>query len=93
MQTPVDPGGRPIERRRFVRLLVGGIAVSTLAMVVTPFVGFLIPPRRTASSVGGSPLLVGATDDTGPGRSTVVALAGMRALTALQSGEIGLDDG
>jgi cytochrome b6-f complex iron-sulfur subunit len=76
MQTPVDPGGRPIERRRFVRLLVGGIAVSTLSMVVTPFIGFLIPPRRTASSAAGGPLLVGATDDIGSGRSKVVALAG-----------------
>jgi cytochrome b6-f complex iron-sulfur subunit len=72
----VDPVGRPIERRRFVRLLLGGIAVSTLSMVAAPFISFLIPPKRTSSTGGGGPLLVGTTDDIGPGRSKVVALGG-----------------
>ena len=80
----VDPVDRPIERRRFVRLLLGGIVVSTLSMVVAPLVGFLIPPRRTASTAGGGRVLVGTTDDIGPGRSKVVAL-GSKPVIVLNS--------
>ncbi len=70
----VDPIGRPIERRRFVKLLLGVSILSTLSMVVAPVIGFLIPPRKTAASAGGGRLLVGTTDEIGPGRSKVVAL-------------------
>ena len=80
----VDPVGRPIERRRFVRLLLGFSVVSTLSMVATPFIGFLIPPRRTGGSAGGGPLLVGTTDEIGPGRSKVVAL-GAKPVIVLNS--------
>ena len=80
----VAPVGRPIERRRFVRLLVGGIAVSTLSMVVTPIIGFLVPPRRSGATAGGGRLLVGTTDDIGPGRSKVVAL-GSKPVIVLNS--------
>ncbi len=69
----VDPVGRPISRRRFVRLLLGWSIVSTLAMLVAPVIGFLIPSRQAAGG-GGGRLLVGSTDDIGPGRSKVVAL-------------------
>jgi len=68
----VDPVGRPISRRRFVRLLLGWSIVSTLAMIAAPIIGFLVPPRQTGA--GGGRLLVGTTDDIGPGRSKVVAL-------------------
>ncbi len=69
----VDPADPPVSRRRFVRLLLGWSIVSTAAMVAVPVIGFLIPPRgRTAG--GGGRLLVGTTDDIGPGRSKVVAL-------------------
>lgn len=80
----VDPVGRPIERRRFVRLLLGGIAFSTLSMIVTPFIGFLMPPRRTSSTGGGGPLLVGTLDEIRRGRSKVVAL-GAKPVIVLNS--------
>jgi Rieske Fe-S protein len=69
----VDPVGRPISRRRFVRLLLGWSIVSTLSIVVTPVIGFLMPPRKAAFAAGGR-ILVGTTDEIGPGRSKVVAL-------------------
>lgn len=78
----VDPIGRPIERRRFVRLLLGWSIVSTLSIVVAPVIGFLIPPRQPAA--GGGRLLVGTTDDIGPGRSKVVAL-GAKPVIVLNS--------
>ena len=78
----VDPIGRPIERRRFVRLLLGWSIVSTLSIVVAPVIGFLIPPRQPAAA--GGRLLVGATDDIGPGRSKIVAL-GSKPVIVLNS--------
>ena len=78
----VDPIGRPIERRRFVRLLLGWSIVSTLSIVVAPVIGFLIPPRQPAAA--GGRLLVGTTDDIGPGRSKVVAL-GAKPVIVLNS--------
>ena len=70
----VDSIGLPIARRRFVKLLLGVPILSTLAMVVTPVIGFLIPPRQTPASASGGRLLVGTTDEIGPGRSRVLAL-------------------
>lgn len=90
---PVDPVARSISRRRLVRLLLGWSIVTSVAMVVAPVIGFLIPPRQP-SAAGGGRLLVGTTDEIGPGRSKVVALGakpvivlngpqGMRAFSAV----------
>lgn len=78
----VDPVGRPISRRRFVRLLLGWSILSTLSMVAAPVIGFLFPPRQPAA--GGGRLLVGAIDNIGPGRSKVVAL-GSKPVIVLSS--------
>ena len=69
----VDPVGRPVARRGFMRLMLGWAALSTLAMVVAPVVGFLVPSRRSVAA-GGGRLLVGTTAEIGPGRSKVVGL-------------------
>ena len=89
----VESVDRPVSRRRFVRVLLGFSAVSTLSMVVAPVIGFLIPSRKRAAGAAGR-LLVGTVDDFGPGRSKVVALGskpvivlnspkGMRAFSAI----------
>lgn len=69
----VDPAGRPMGRRRFIRMLLGFSALSTLAMVVTPIVGFLIPPRTAGAGAGGR-VLAGTTTDLPIGNGKVVAM-------------------
>lgn len=67
--------GEPPEfgRRRFLRFLLGLSAISTLAMVVTPILGFLVPPKTQGAGTGGR-LLAGTTDDIPPGQGKVVAM-------------------
>ncbi len=71
--TAVDPAGRPMGRRRFIRMLLGFSAFSTLAMVVTPIVGFLIPPRTVGAGAGGR-VLAATTADLPIGNGKVVAM-------------------
>ena len=69
----LDPTGRPMGRRRFIRMLLGFSAFSTLAMVVTPIVGFLIPPRTAGAGAGGR-VLAATTADLPIGHGKVVAM-------------------
>jgi cytochrome b6-f complex iron-sulfur subunit len=71
--TAVDPAGPPLGRRRFIKMLLGFSVVSTVAMVVTPIVGFLIPPR-TAGAGGGGRVLAGKLADLPIGSGEVVAM-------------------
>jgi Rieske Fe-S protein len=68
-----EPIAQPIPRRRFVKQLLGLSVLSTLAMVVTPIVGFLIPPKTAGGGTGGR-LLAGTTDDIAQGEAKVVAM-------------------
>ena len=61
-----------LDRRRFVKGLLGFSILSTLAMVVTPVVGFLMPRKTTSGSAGR--VLVGTTSTLDPERGKVVAL-------------------
>lgn len=71
--TTVDPAGRPMGRRRFIRLILGFSAFSTVAMVVTPIVGFLVPPKAVGAGAGGR-VLAGTTADLPIGSGKVVAM-------------------
>lgn len=71
--TAVDPAGRPMGRRRFIRMLLGFSVVSTLTMVVTPIIGFLIPPRTEGAGPGGR-VLAATTADLPIGNGKVVAM-------------------
>lgn len=71
--TAVDPAGRPMGRRRFIRMLLGFSVVSTLTMVVTPIIGFLIPPRTEGAGAGGR-VLAATTADLPIGNGKVVAM-------------------
>jgi Rieske Fe-S protein len=71
----VEPLDRPIERRRFIKALLGISLLSTLSMVAAPVIGFLFPPRTAQVGAGGR-LLVGKADAIALGHSKVVALSG-----------------
>jgi cytochrome b6-f complex iron-sulfur subunit len=73
--TPPDHQGR----RRFLRWLAGLSVVSTMVMVGTPIMGFLIPPK-TGGSSGGGKTLVGTTADVPPGEGKVVAVGSKPAI-------------
>jgi len=66
-------------RRRFLRWLLSFSVVSTLAMIATPVLGFLVPPR-TASTAGGGKVLVAKLEELPIGQGKVVALGSKPAL-------------
>jgi Rieske Fe-S protein len=59
-------------RRRFLNFLLGFSAVSTIGMIVSPVVGFLIPPR--AQGAGGGRVVAGTLQDIPANTGTVVAM-------------------
>jgi len=69
----------PNSRRRFLRWLGGLTLLSTIAMVLTPVVGFLVPSRAGRAG-GGGRTLVGTTADIPPGGGTVVAMGSQPAI-------------
>jgi len=88
-----DPASRPLGRRRFIRMLLGFSVVSTLAMVVTPLIGFLVPPKTVSTGAGGR-ILAATTADLPIGSGKVVAMgskpvivvntaAGVKAFSAI----------
>jgi cytochrome b6-f complex iron-sulfur subunit len=66
-------------RRRFLRWLAGLTVFSTLAMVLTPVIGFLAPPRAGRAAAGGK-VLVGTTADIPAGAGKVVAMGSTPAI-------------
>jgi cytochrome b6-f complex iron-sulfur subunit len=82
-----------LPRRRFLKSLLGFSIVSTLGMVVTPIVGFLVPPKTAGGAAGGR-ILAGTVADIPVGQGKVVAMgskpaivvntdAGVRAFSAI----------
>lgn len=74
-----DATGRPFSRRRFVRFLMSFSIISSIAMVITPIVGFLAP-SRTASSAAGGKVLAGTLDTLPIGAGTVVSVGSKPAI-------------
>ena len=73
-------GGEPLPtRRRFLRWLGGFTILTTLGMVVTPIVGFLLPSGNHAAG-GGGKTLVGTTADLPGGAGKVVAMGSKPAI-------------
>ena len=70
---PVAPADGLIGRRRFIRAVLGFSFLSIAAMVVTPIVGFLIPPKTESAGAGGR-ILAGTTTDIPAGTGKVVAM-------------------
>lgn len=60
-----------VGRRGFVRYLLGFSIVSTIVGVLTPIVGYVWPPSRSAQ-LGGGRVLVGPLSDIPPGQAEVL---------------------
>jgi cytochrome b6-f complex iron-sulfur subunit len=73
-QTDVEKSGR-LSRRGFVGWLMGFSITATLAGVLTPIIGYLIPPRREAD-IDQARTLVGILDDFPPNMGQVLAVGG-----------------
>lgn len=68
-----DQGTRPVGRRRVLQAILGFSIISTAAIVVTPILGFLAPPKSSGSAAGGK-VLAGTLDDIPLGQGKVVAM-------------------
>jgi Rieske Fe-S protein len=93
-----DPGvdqhlQREMGRRRFMRMLLGFSLLSTITMIATPIVGFLIPKKAEGGGAGGR-TLAAKLADLPAGSGKVVAMgsapvvvvngdAGVRAFSAV----------
>lgn len=73
---PRDPA---TSRRSFLRWLAGLTIFSTIAMVLTPIVAFLVPSRRSNAAAGGK-VLVATTPDIASGGGKVVAMGSKPAI-------------
>ena len=73
LDAPAPAAPPATTRRRFLRYLVGFSAVSTIALVFTPVVAFLVPPKTSSTGAGGK-TLVGTTADVPIGKGKVVPL-------------------
>jgi cytochrome b6-f complex iron-sulfur subunit len=71
LDSAIEQGGDRFPRRRFLGALAGFSIVSTLSMVATPILGFLIPPKSSAATAGGK-IQVGTIADIPPGQGKVV---------------------
>jgi len=79
LDAPDSATASPVSRRRMLRWLLGFSVVSTLAMVVTPVVSFLLPPKSTAAGSGGK-VPAGTTADIPPGQGKVVPVGSKPAI-------------
>lgn len=68
-----------ISRRRMLRYLLGFSALSTIGMIVTPVLGFLVPPRTRGAGPGGR-VKAGTMADIPVGKGKVVPLGGKPAI-------------
>jgi Rieske Fe-S protein len=72
-------GPRGFGRRRILRYLLGFSVISSIAMVVTPIVGFLIPTKTSSSAAGGR-VLAGSLETMPIGAGAVVAVGSKPAV-------------
>jgi cytochrome b6-f complex iron-sulfur subunit len=70
-----QPENKPVSRRGFIKYLLGFSFISTLAGVITPIIGYLLPPA-SVSAGGGGRVLVGTTQDIPIGQGKVVPVGG-----------------
>lgn len=66
-------------RRRLLRMLAGLAGVSTVAIVATPVVGFLIPTKESTNAAGGK-VAVASPTQIPPGSGKVVAVGSKPAI-------------
>lgn len=90
-QSLTDPGGADlpladdgpemprVNRRRFLRFLMSFSIVSSLAMIITPIVGFLVPTKTSSGGAGGR-VLVATLDSLPVGSGAVKAVGSKPAI-------------
>jgi cytochrome b6-f complex iron-sulfur subunit len=77
LDAATDPSGeptprvQPLPRRRFLAVLAGFSVVSMASLVITPILGFLVPPKTSGGAAGGK-VLVAKVADIPPGEGKVV---------------------
>ncbi len=71
LNATTEPSSERLPRRRFLAYLAGFSVVSMLAMVATPIIGFLVPPKSSGAAAGGK-VLVAKVADIPPGEGKVV---------------------
>lgn len=79
--SPADAGKAklPVTRRRFLRFLMSFSIISSIAMIITPIVGFLVP-TKTSSGGGGGRVLVAQLDSLPVGSGAVKAVGSKPAI-------------
>ncbi|MEW5990428.1 MAG: Rieske (2Fe-2S) protein [Chloroflexota bacterium] len=82
-----EPAVGGFARRRFVRYLLGFSVISSLAMIVTPIVGFLIPSRAATAGAGGR-VLVGTVQALPVGSGAIVAVGSKPAVVVNTPGGV-----
>jgi cytochrome b6-f complex iron-sulfur subunit len=83
--SPAETPTVEMGRRRLLRWLLGFSFVSSAAMVLTPVMSFLVPPK-TQGAGGGEKVLAGKTTDIPPGEGKVVAM-GSRPVIVVNSAQ------
>ncbi|HEY3334593.1 MAG TPA: Rieske (2Fe-2S) protein [Candidatus Limnocylindrales bacterium] len=78
-EAPAPPSSDVRSRRQVLRWLGGLTLFSSIAMILTPVVGFLVPPKG-GRAAGGGKILVGTTADIPPGGGAVVAMGSKPAI-------------
>lgn len=78
---------RRLSRRRFVKFLMSFSVVSSIAMVITPVVGFLIPTKTAGGGAGGK-VLAGTLDTLPVGKGAVVAIGSKPVIVVNTAGGV-----
>ena len=86
LRNPRGQEGHNVSRRGFTRWLLGFSIIATVAGVLTPIVGFLMPPRAKPETDQG-PTLVGTLADFPPDMGKVVAVRNKPVIITNPQGE------
>jgi cytochrome b6-f complex iron-sulfur subunit len=79
LEVEVETTHSRLDRRTLLRGILGFSIISTLAMVVAPILGFLVPPKSADAGAGGR-VSAGKLADLPPGEGKVVAMGSKPAI-------------
>ena len=77
----------PVPRRSFLKFLMSFSIVSSIAMTITPIVGFLAPSKAANAGAGGK-VLAGTLDTLPVGKGAVVAVGSKPAIVVNTAGGV-----
>ena len=82
-----DADASPVPRRSFLKFLMSFSIVSSIAMTITPIVGFLAPSKAANAGSGGK-VLAGTLDTLPVGKGAVVAVGSKPAIVVNTAGGV-----